>query len=217
MTINFHPIAIYGAGGLGREIAALIEQINQVALTWKIVGFFDDQIPAGEKINGIEVLGGIDAVNAWPEPLHVALAIGWPKPKAEIVSKINNSNITYPVLVHPTVLMGSTESISLGPGTIIAAGTILTVNIEIAEHVFFNLACTVGHDVKIGTYSSFMPSCNISGEVTVGAKTFWGTGAKTVNGVSVGDGATVGAGAVVIENIAPDTTVVGVPAKPVNS
>ncbi|MDR1459358.1 MAG: serine acetyltransferase, partial [Bacteroidales bacterium] len=35
-------IAIYGAGGLGREIACLIRHINENEPTWNLIGFFDD-------------------------------------------------------------------------------------------------------------------------------------------------------------------------------
>ena len=35
-------IAIYGAGGFGREIACLIKEINGVEPTWNLIGFFDD-------------------------------------------------------------------------------------------------------------------------------------------------------------------------------
>ncbi|MEG2122093.1 MAG: serine acetyltransferase, partial [Rikenellaceae bacterium] len=35
-------IAIYGFGGFGREVACLINMINEVTPQWKIIGFFDD-------------------------------------------------------------------------------------------------------------------------------------------------------------------------------
>ena len=35
-------IAIYGAGGLGREIACVLKKINMVTPTWNLLGFFDD-------------------------------------------------------------------------------------------------------------------------------------------------------------------------------
>ena len=35
-------IAIYGAGGFGREVACLIKRINEKSPTWNLIGFFDD-------------------------------------------------------------------------------------------------------------------------------------------------------------------------------
>jgi serine O-acetyltransferase len=50
---------------------------------------------------------------------------------------------------------------------------------------------------------------------TIGPRARIGTGAKVLGAVTVGEGANVGANAVVLEDVAPGTTVVGVPAKPV--
>jgi len=58
-----------------------------------------------------------------------------------------------------------------------------------------------------------MPTCNISGEVQIGEATFWGTGAKIINGIRVGNNVSVGAGSVIIDNVIDDVTVAGVPAK----
>ena len=57
-------IAIYGAGGFGRETACLLREINEVAPTWNFIGFFDDGLPAGTRNHQGETLGGIDALNA---------------------------------------------------------------------------------------------------------------------------------------------------------
>ena len=42
-----NDIAIFGVGGFGREVLALIKDINKVTPTWNIVGFFDDGYPIG--------------------------------------------------------------------------------------------------------------------------------------------------------------------------
>lgn len=46
---------------------------------------------------------------------------------------------------------------------------------------------------------------------------FVGWGAKVIGGVVIGENATIGAGAVVVGDVPPETTVVGVPAKPIIS
>ena len=35
-------IAIFGAGGLGKEVACLVNKINEQEPTWNMIGFFDD-------------------------------------------------------------------------------------------------------------------------------------------------------------------------------
>lgn len=206
------PIAIYGAGGFGLEVAMLIGQINAVTPRWNIIGFFDDGMPNGTRINDWQVIGGMDVLNGWPDELYVALALGMPRVKRAVVHKIHNERIHFPVLMHPSVICGDERFVRIGQGAIICAGTILTTNIDIGQFVTLNLSCTVGHQAFIGDFCSFMPTCNISGEVVVGEASFFGTGARTINRVHIGAGTTIGAGAVVINDIPDDVTAVGVPA-----
>ncbi len=49
----------------------------------------------------------------------------------------------------------------------------------------------------------------------IGNDVFIGSGAKVIGGVTVGDGAKIGANAVVVKDVAEQTTVVGIPAKPI--
>lgn len=39
---NMKDIAIYGAGGFGREVACLLNAINANDAIWNLIGFFDD-------------------------------------------------------------------------------------------------------------------------------------------------------------------------------
>lgn len=207
------PIAVFGAGGFGLEVAMLIEQINAIAPQWEIIGFFDDADAVESVVNGYPVLGTAKTLNAWPKPISIALGIGNPTIRRAIAQTIHNSMVDYPILAHPSVIMASSGFVTIGDGSIICAGTILTTNIEIGEQVVLNLSCTVGHETRIGAYSAFMPACNISGEVSIGKANFWGTGAKIINRIRVGDDVTVGAGAVVTRDLPSKVTAVGIPAK----
>lgn len=78
-----------------------------------------------------------------------------------------------------------------------------------------NLGCTVGHDAIIKDYASFMPTCNISGEVLIEEGVYCGTGVKIINQTSIEEYAIVGASAVVTKPIPGHCTAVGMPAKTV--
>ena len=195
------------------EVAGLIEAVNNARVRWELIGFFDDGETPGRFVNGYPVLGGMEELNAWPSSLSVVLAIGTPKTKRDVFHRIINPRISYPVLIHPSVIIGSPKYVDMGQGTIVCAGSILTTHISIGRHVLLNLACTVGHQSQIGDFSSFMPTCNISGEVNIGEGAFWGTGAKIINRRTVGCNVTVGAGAVVIDDLPENVTAVGVPAR----
>lgn len=208
-------IAIFGVGGFGREVLALIKDINKVEPTWNIVGFFDDGYEKGLIINGYPTLGTSADLNKWETPISVAISIGNPVIKKKILDKITNPLVDYPTLIHPTVWIGDSEFVEIGKGCIICAGNMITTNIKIEDFVILNLGCTVGHDTIIKKYSAFMPSVNISGEVIIDEGVYVGTGAKIINQLEIGDYTVVGAGAVVSKTLPSHCTAVGVPAKPI--
>lgn len=205
-------IVIIGAGGFGREVAWLIEEINKIKKKWNLIGFIDDEIIfQDERINGYPVVGNIEWLKQ--QELYVVNAIGDPIIKKNIMAKLKNSKNKYPVLIHPNVIYS--ERISFGEGTIVCAGNILTVNIEIGKHVIINLDCTIGHDVVLKDYVTVLPSVNISGAVTVEECVSIGTGSAIIQGITIGKNSIVGAGAVVVKDLPENCTAVGSPAKPI--
>lgn len=208
-------IAVFGSGGFGREVQMLIEQINRLKKEWNFLGFFDDGIELDNIINDEKVLGNLDQLNNYKSELYLVFAIGNPRTKKIILSKIKNPLIKYPILIHPNVFIGNKKYVSIGEGSIICCGVIITVNINIGKHVILNLSCTVAHDTKIGDFSSFMPTVNISGEVNISKSVYIGTGAKIINQVNIGENSIIGAGAVVLKSIPDNCTAVGIPAKPI--
>jgi sugar O-acyltransferase (sialic acid O-acetyltransferase NeuD family) len=206
-------IAIFGAGDLGREILVLIRQINIDVDSWDIIGFFDDNEKTGTIIKGIKIIGTLEDLKVWKEPLNVVFAIAEPELKNKLVAQITNPNIIYPVLIHPGVENHEFQNISVGEGSIICAGNILTNDIRIGAHVLVNLSCTIGHDCIISNYCSIMPGVNISGKVVLEEGIYIGTGAVVINYVTIGEYATIGAGATVIDDIESRSVAVGTPAR----
>jgi len=208
-------IAIFGAGGFGREVKTIIDAINKEnAETYNFIGFFDDALEKGALVNNYPILGGINEINQYKENISIVICIGDPKIKRKIVSKIDNSNISFPTIKHPKASV-TDEFVNIGKGCIICEGTIITCNITIKDFVILNLMCTVGHDTIIENYCSFMPSVNISGEVKIEQGVYVGTGAKIINLLEIGENTIVGAGAVVSKSLPSHCTAVGIPAKPI--
>jgi len=193
-------IAIIGAGGLGREIANLLKREHSFA------GYYDDK-PIDQ-----DYLGTIDLISE-NEYLNYVVAIGNPQIKKKVISKLSTINLNYSTLISQHSVVN--HSHLKGEGIIICDGVVSTVDILIGSHVLLNLNVTVGHDVKIEDFCSIMPGANISGNVSIGESTLIGSGAVILQGIKIGKNVRVGAGAVVTKDIPDNTTVVGVPAKPI--
>lgn len=207
-------IVIVGAGGVGRETAWIIEQINMKIPTWNIIGFIDDNESIWKKeLNGYKVLGGVDHLITLNKEIYVVVAIANYKIKKCIVEKLNNL-FRFATLIHPDVYINKT--ISIGNGTIIYPGVIMTINISIGDHVIISPKCGVGHDSIIKDYVSLLWNVNISGFDVVEEGVLIGSGATVIQGKNVGQGAIVGAGAVIVKDIDIFTTNVGVPAKTIS-
>ena len=206
---------IFGAGGFGREVVWLIERINAIIPTWNIKGFLDD---AEERqnivINGYKVLGGNDYFKQIKEECWVICTIGASKVRKQVIEKLNSySNVRFATLVDPSVLLSDT--VKLGEGTILCAGTIATVNIKIGNHVIVNLDCTIGHDAVLEDYVTVYPSVNISGNTLMKECVELGTGTQIIQGKVIEKETIVGAGAVVVKELPARCTAVGAPAKPI--
>ena len=58
------------------ETALIIQQINELELTWNLIGFIDDNKNSwGKVINGYSVIGGIDSLEVLPADTYIIIAI----------------------------------------------------------------------------------------------------------------------------------------------
>lgn len=206
-------IVIVGAGGFGREVLEIFKDQNKISKTWDILGFIDDNEELhGKKINGYPILGGLDWFREHNDNnLGCVCAIGTCEIRKRVVERLQETGVNFYNAIHPSVIMS--EFVELGKGVIICAGSILTVNIKIGDHVHINLDSIIGHDAVIGKYCTVNPLVAINGNNHLGEGVYVGTGATFIQEVSVGSWSTIGAGSVVIENVPEKVVVVGVPAK----
>lgn len=204
------PIAVVAAGGLGREVAWLIEEINHSEPAYEFLGFLDDHVTATPE--GWPVLGTVDDwLSRGRNDVQLVCAIGEPTTRKTVVERLGLAGLPFATLVHPTV--NSSRFVEIGAGSIICAGNILTTNIRLGRHVIVNLDCTIGHDSTLDDFTSLMPGVHVSGQVHLGKGVYAGTAATFVNDITVGAWTVVGAGAVVSSSLPAGQIAVGVPAK----
>ena len=205
-------IAIFGAGGFGREVACLIRLINEVELTWNLVGFFDDGCEAGSRNEYGAVLGGMDALNMYDKALNIVVAVGNPMAISSIVGKITNPNISYPNLFAPSVLFLDKDNVSFGKGNIVCSNSLFSCNVCVGDFNIFNGYVPVGHDAKIGNFNVFMPAVKVSGSTTIGDWNFFGVQSVILQGVRVENKVRLGAGSVMMRTAKEGNLYMGNPA-----
>lgn len=204
-------IYIIGAGGCGREIAWLIERINNIKETWNIKGFIDDNEKILNKvIDGYEVVGDCNYLSELNN-VYAVCAIGNVNIRKTIINRLKGCKVLFATLIDPSVIMS--ERVNIGEGTIICARTFITVDITIGNHVIICGGSTLGHDDVIEDYVTVYPGANISGNVNVGECCEIGTGAHIIQGLNIVRESIIGAGAVVVKEVIESGTYVGNPVR----
>lgn len=207
-------IAIFGAGGFGREVACLIKRINDAGGDWNLIGFFDDGVEKNTPITHLGiVLGGMAELNSWQTPLAIAIAIGNPITLRSVRERITNRNISFPNVIHPNFVLDDHETFSIGEGNIIQGGCSASCDVTIGNYNVLNGSISLGHDDVIGNFNILMPALRISGEVTIGEGNFIGVGSIILQQIKIGNNVRLGAGSVLMTKPKNDNTYLGNPAK----
>lgn len=209
--------AVYGASGCGRGVLPLARKmVRALGLPDERLVFVDDR-PAAERINGHRVMR-YEEFLATPAPEHWAvLAIANSSVREKLSGRLVADGVRpWTVIADNVVVM---DDVLLGEGAILSPFVTLTSNIRIGRHFHANLYSYVEHDCVIGDFVTFAPAVKCNGNIVIEDHVYIGTGAVIKQGkpgqpLVIGRGAIVGMGAVVTKDVAPGTTVVGNPARP---
>ena len=215
VSVKKKKIAIYGAGGFGREVAGAINRINNFGKDqWEIVGFYDDNKLVGTEISHYgKILGGMKELNAIDEPLALTIAVGNPVARKRIYESITNSNISFPNIIAPSFKVLDPMTFKMGHGNIIQDSCSVTCDVTIGDFNVLNGSDILGHDDVIGNFNVLMPGVHLSGEVTIGECNLLGVDSVVLQQIEIGDNVTLGAGSVLMTKPKDGHTYIGVPAK----
>jgi len=205
-------VGIYGSDGFAREVLPIVRMQYDEC---DEVFFVDDNANlVGQKRNSIEIISFERAVEL---SCKMTIAIADPVLRKSLAEKCTANGLSFINVIHPNVEIY--DEVIFGVGIIATANVTFTSNITIGDHFHANIYSYVAHDCVIGDYVTFAPRVCCNGRVHVEDLAYVGTAAVLRQGshekpLVIGASAIVGMGAVVTKNVAPDTTVVGNPAKP---
>jgi sugar O-acyltransferase (sialic acid O-acetyltransferase NeuD family) len=208
MTNSKLKIVIVGAGGNGRDVLWTLKDLKK----FNVIGFIEENKELwGKKIHNIPVLGGDNWFDENSEKIQVVITPSDPKDREKTYEKIKNKNIEFPNIIHPSVIMS--DSVTLSQGIVIQAGCLLAADAKISEFALINLDCTVGHDTQIKKFVTISPGCHIAGNNIIQKNAYLGSGVVTKEKISIGSNSVIGAGSVIINDIRENSLAVGIPAK----
>ncbi|NLF07787.1 MAG: acetyltransferase [Pirellulaceae bacterium] len=206
-----NDLVIVGAGGLGREVFWVLEEINQCKPTWNFLGFLDNNPRALDGFAGYgKILGPVEMYRQLNRP-HAVCAVGMPEVRWKIVKQMEEYGARWATLIDPDATVGPGSSV--GHGCVLRKRAIVTVNAFVGNHVFFGLGAQASHDARIDDYCTLCGHADVNGGAVLEEGVFLGTHACIMPKVTVGSWSRVGAGTVAIRNVPLDTTLFGVPGK----
>jgi len=196
-------IEIVGGGGHAKVVIATLE-----AAGLEPVGIWDDDPEKrGTELLGVPVVGNI-AQLAKAGRRRAVLAVGENRARRGLAARLDLAWVT---VVHPAAWVA--PSARLGAGTVVFAGAVVQPDTVVGAHAIVNTGASIDHDGRIGDFVHVAPGVRLAGGVTVGEGALLGIGSVVIPGIEIGEWSVVGAGAAVVSEVAPKTTVVGVPAR----
>lgn len=208
-------IALVGAGGFGSEVMPILKKDILQNIEGKPVISFVDSNPQKRIKNDLSVMSEKDFFSSKYEKklFNITIADSKIREKLSIKFEMNNSEVIDIISQRSTYL----ENINFGKGCIVFPNSFFTSNIQIGNFLHCYHHVSIAHDCKIGNFVTIAPGALINGNVTINNHAYIGSGAVIKQGITIGSNATVGMGSVVTKDVIPGSTVIGNPAKLINS
>ena len=201
---------IIGAGGHARAAWSCINTLKNT----KVDGFIDiDFKGVAEKIFGIDVIGGLEALDKFRTPdINIYLAIGDNHKRKDIYLLLKDRKYNMPNLIHPTAAICS--SVLIGEANFIGPFAHIGPSVVVGNANIINTFANIEHQASVANFVHCAPGSLICGRSQISDEVFVGANSTIIENLKISHGTKIGAGAVIQKNIVEkDQTFIGIPGK----
>lgn len=198
---------IGGAGWAWTCIDILNKHTN-----YEVAGILDNQLSAGQKINGVDVICN-DSINNLIELYNRGLrniavtfgAVMNHKVRLDKFKKLKEIGFEFPNIIHPSAQVES--NVILGEGIIIMPQTSIGPGVVIGDYSLILDGALVSHDCKLGINVYVSPGSVLAGYVDVGSNTLIGMGVTVYFRINIGENVKIYNGLNIFHDIKNDSIV----------
>lgn len=209
-------LIILGGSGIGMIACSIANDLGN----YNILGFLNDVLPVGAEIgkyNKIPVIGTTNDLEKYLQDdnnLFFIAYVGMQK-EEEVFKKIESFNIPshrFATLIHPSAIIPK-GFCRIGNGVMMAPLSQLSPDTTIEDNCILLPNSFVGHDSTLRRFAHIASNAVVGANVDVGRAVHVGTNATIREKIKIGDFSLIGSGSVVLNEVEPNSIVVGNPAK----
>lgn len=203
-------LAIYGSGGVGRELVDLAEDANRITKEWERIIFIDD-ITEEKMVYGIPVYTFQEVVEDFElrTQVEVVVALGTPTSREDLYNKVKDYGFPLGRIISPKASIS--HSAKIGEGTVIHNATVSS-NVSIGDNCYIGDRSVIGHDTQIGDHTMVIGLAAICGKCTIGNRVFIGPSASICDGITIEDDCLVAMSAALFKSMEKESKAMGNPA-----
>lgn len=195
------PLEFFGAGGLARELASALLKSGVEPNHIRFVvdePYYSDSF----EWHGISMRSAADGLEG------AVLALGDLNFRGSVARRVGGWE-----KLRSLVIGDVGSGVSIGSGSIVAAGARITCDVSIGSGSLIQMDTTVAHDCVIGSEVNVNPGARLNGGVVIGDRVLIGSQSCIREGIEVCSDSIIGMGTVVVKNIKEPGVYAGNPAR----
>ncbi len=197
-------IILIGAGGHSKSVADSIDTD-----LYELVGFLDGK-KTGTHLQFPIIGSTLEDVNDH-RAYQYFVSIGDVSARKMWYETLMKYGVETFNIIDKTAIVAPTARI--GTGNFIGKYAVINADATIGDNNIINTKALIEHECRVGNHTHLSTNSTINGNVVVEDEVFFGSCAVCNGQLKIGHGAIIGSGSVIIKDVEPNTTVVGVPGR----